>query len=198
MKTYNEFFEYNKRWAAARKAADPEFFSKLAEGQFPGFLYIGCSDSRVPAEEVTGARPGDLFVHRNIANVVHPSDPSAMAVIEFSVIQLQVRHIVICGHYQCGGVKASMESRVGGALDPWLDQIREVSAQYRAELDAISDEEQQYNRLVELNVEAQCRNVVRMEVVRNAFQKTGHPRVHGWVFDIHTGELIDLKIRLQG
>lgn len=196
MRTYKEFFEYNKRWAAARKATDPDFFTKLAEGQFPGFLYIGCSDSRVPAEEVTGARPGELFVHRNIANVVDPSDSSAMAVIEFSVTQLKVRHIVICGHYECGGVKASMEDRVGGALDPWLDQIREVSAQHRAELDGIPDEVQRYNRLVELNVEAQCRNVARMGVVRNAAQKTGHPKVHGWVFDIHTGELIDLNIRL--
>ena len=108
MKTYKEFFEYNRKWAAKCKDSDPDFFTRLAQGQAPGFLYLGCSDSRVPAEEVTGARPGELFVHRNIANLVHPTDPSAMAVVNFAVAQLKVKHIVVCGHYLCGGVKASM------------------------------------------------------------------------------------------
>jgi carbonic anhydrase len=195
MKAYQEFFEYNRKWVASRNASDPDFFSKLSEGQYPGFLYIGCCDSRVPAEEVTGARPGELFVHRNIANLVHPSDPNAMAVIEYAVSQLQVRHIVVCGHYLCGGVKASMEPRVGGALDPWLDQIREVAGVNREELNRIPDEEQRYHRLVEINVVAQCRNVASIPVVRDSFRSMGLPKVHGWVFDIRNGDLIDLKFK---
>lgn len=195
MKTYKEFFEYNRKWAAESKATDPDFFSKLAKGQHPGFLYIGCSDSRVPAEEVTGARPGELFVHRNIANVVDPSDPNAMAVIEFSVKHLKVRHIVVCGHYLCGGVRASMESGIGGSLDPWLDRIRDVAQKNQEELGAISDKEQRAHRLVEINVEAQCRNVANLPVVRDSLQTTGMPVVHGWVFDIRTGELTDLNFK---
>lgn len=194
MKTYKEFFEYNRKWAAKSKASDPDFFSKLAEGQNPGFLYIGCSDSRVPAEEVTGARPGELFVHRNIANVVHPSDPNAMAVIDFAVTQLKVRHIVVCGHYLCGGVKASMEEGKGGVLDSWLDRIREAASLNLEELSVISDEEQRYHRLVEINVKEQCRNVANLPVVRDRYRATGYPKVNGWVFDILTGELIDLKV----
>ena len=193
MKTYKEFFEYNRKWAAESKESDPDFFSKLAEGQNPGFLYIGCSDSRVPAEEVTGARPGELFVHRNIANVVHPSDPNAMAVIDYAVTQLKVRHIVVCGHYLCGGVKASMEKRMEGSLDSWLDRIRDVASMNLEELNVISDEEQRYHRLVEINVEAQCRNVANIPVVRDSQKSNGTPMVHGWVFDIRTGELTDLN-----
>lgn len=195
MKTYKEFFEFNRRWVAKSKASDPDFFSKLAEGQNPNFLYIGCSDSRVPAEEMTGARPGELFVHRNIANVVDPSDPNAMAVIDFSVRYLKVRHIVVCGHYLCGGVRASMESGIGGSLDPWLDRIRDVAHINQEELDAIPDKEQREQRLVEINVEAQCRNVVNLPVVGDAAQSTGMPIVHGWVFDILNGELKDLNFR---
>lgn len=195
MKTYDEFFQYNKKWVASRKASDPDFFAKLSEGQYPGFLYIGCCDSRVPAEEVTGARPGELFVHRNIANLAHPSDPNVMAVIEFAVSQLQVKHIVVCGHYLCGGVKASMGPRVGGALDPWLDHIRNVASLHSDELKRIADEDQRYHRLVEMNVIAQCRNVASIPVVSDSFQSKRIPRVHGWVFDIRNGDLIDLKFK---
>ncbi len=196
MRTYKEFFEYNRKWAAERKSADPDFFTRLSEGQNPGFLYIGCSDSRVPAEEVTGARPGELFVHRNIANVVHPSDPNAMAVINYAVSQLKVRHIVVCGHYLCSGVKASMEARKGGALDPWLDRIREVASENLEELNGISDEDQRYHSLVEINVLAQCRNVANIPVVKDSFRDKEMPRVHGWVFDVRCGELKDLNFKL--
>lgn len=136
-----------------------------------------------------------MFVHRNIANVVNPSDPNAMAVIDYAVSQLQVRHIVVCGHYLCGGVKASMEARVGGALDPWLDRIRDVASLNQEELNGISDEEQRYHRLVELNVDAQCRNVSNIPLVRDAFLTQGSPVVHGWVFDIRTGKLTDLNFK---
>lgn len=196
MKTYKEFFEYNRKWVAKSKASDPDFFSRLSEEQSPGFLYIGCCDSRVPAEEVTGARPGELFVHRNIANLVHPSDPNAMAVINFAVSQLKVRHIVVCGHYLCGGVRASMEPSVGGALDSWLDRIRDIAGLHREELHGISEEEKRYHRLVEINVEAQCRNVADLPVVRDSLQSSGFPMVHGWVFDLRSGELIDLNFKL--
>ena len=195
MKTYKEFFEYNRKWAAGSKASDPDFFLKLAKGQYPGFLYIGCCDSRVPAEEVTGARPGELFVHRNIANVVDSSDPNAMAVIDYAVSQLKVRHIVVCGHYLCGGVKASMEDPVGGALDPWLDRIRDVASLNQVELNGIFDEEQRYHRLVEINVVAQCRNLADIPVVSDSYLTKGFPMVHGWVFDIRTGELTDLNFK---
>lgn len=196
MKTYKEFFEYNRKWAAKCKDSDADFFTRLAEGQNPGFLYLGCSDSRVPAEEVTGARPGELFVHRNIANLAHPEDPSAMAVINFAVSQLKVRHIVVCGHYLCGGVKASMDAPSGSPLDPWLDRIRAVASEYEDELKGIADEDERYHRLVEINVLAQCRFVAEMPVVRDTYQKSDVPRVHGWVFDIRTGELKDLKFQL--
>ena len=196
MKTYKEFFEYNRKWAAKCKDSDADFFTRLARGQNPEFLYLGCSDSRVPAEEVTGARPGELFVHRNIANLVHPSDPSAMAVVNFAVSQLKVRHIVVCGHYLCGGVEASMDAPSGSPLDPWLNRIREVAREHEEELNGISEDEQRYHRLVEINVLAQCRSVADLPVVSESYQETGTPRVHGWVFDIRTGELIDLKFQL--
>jgi carbonic anhydrase len=195
MKTYKEFFDYNRKWAARCKDSDADFFARLAQGQNPGFLYVGCSDSRVPAEEVTGARPGELFVHRNIANLAHPDDPSAMAVITFAVSQLKVRHIVVCGHYLCGGVKASMEAGKGGPLDPWLDRIREVASEHEDELKSIADEEQRYHRLVEINVLAQCRSVAELPVVRDTYRESDIPRVHGWVFDIRNGELIDLNFK---
>ena len=194
MKAYNEIFENNKKWVASKKATNKDFFKHLSEGQSPEVLYIGCSDSRVSAEEMTGMGPGEMFVHRNIANVVANNDLSAASVIEYAVDVLQVKHVVVCGHYYCGGVLAAMKPQDLGILNPWLRNIRDVYRLHRLELDAIADEDAKYRRLVELNVQEQCINVIKTAVLQKHYLNTGFPTVHGWVFDIKTGELIDLKI----
>lgn len=194
MITYNEVFENNKKWIKEKKATDKDFFKKLAEGQNPNFLYIGCSDSRVTAEELMGTEPGEVFVHRNVANVVSNIDLNAMSVIDYAVGTLEVKHIVVCGHYFCGGVKAAMQAKDLGLLNPWLRNIRDVYRLHKEELNAITDEGKKYNRLVELNVEEQCINVIKTAVVQKTYISGGYPTVHGWVFDVQSGELIDLKI----
>ena len=188
-----QIFRNNHDWIAEKLKADGEYFKNLSLGQNPEVLYIGCSDSRVTAEELMGAKPGEVFVHRNIANMVANSDLSAMSVINYAVNHLEVKHIVVCGHYFCGGVRAAMQSADLGILNPWLRNIRDVYRLHRAELDAIQDEELRYNRLVELNVQEQCVNVIKTSDVQKAF-KSRNLIVHGWVFDIKTGKLIDLKI----
>lgn len=193
--SYKQVFENNRRWVTGSGAADPDFFPRLAAPQEPDFLYIGCGDSRVPAEIMMGARPGEVFVHRNVANLVALTDQNAMSVIHFAVGQLKVKHIVVCGHYGCGGVQAAMEQRKMGPLDSWLERIREVATDYRQELELLNDVEERYRRLVELNVEAQCRNVLQIEVVRESIRKDGTPSLHGWVFDIHSGRLKDLDFQ---
>ncbi|HSC55154.1 MAG TPA: carbonic anhydrase [Phnomibacter sp.] len=194
MELYQKVFENNKNWIASRLAINPDFFTKLSQGQNPEILYIGCSDSRVTAEEMTGIEPGQMFVHRNIANLVPNNDNSSAAVIEYAVDHLGVKHIVVCGHYGCGGVKAAMQASDLGILNPWLRNIRDVYRLHKRELNAITDEHQRYNRLIELNVQEQCVNVIKMAVWQKSLLKTGGPSVHGWVFDLHTGELKDLKI----
>lgn len=194
---YQKIFENNKKWVAEKKATDKDFFENLIKGQNPDFLYIGCSDSRVTAEELMGAKPGEVFVHRNIGNVISNNDLNAMSVIDYSVIHLQVKHIVVCGHYHCGGVKAAMQAKDLGILNPWLRNIRDVYRLHKTELNAISDEDERYKRLVELNVEEQCINVIKTAVVQKTYLHDGYPLVHGWVFDMKTGELIDLKLDFE-
>jgi len=172
---------------------DPEYFKNLSKGQNPDFLYIGCSDSRVTAEELMGVQPGDVFVFRNIANMIPNTDLSAMSIINYAVTHLKVSHIVVCGHYYCTGVKAAMQSADLGILNPWLRNIRDVYRLHRHELDLISDEEEKYKRLIELNVQEQCVNVIKTSDVQKAY-KERQIAVHGWVFDVHSGKLIDLKI----
>lgn len=195
--SYDQIFENNRKWVAQKKAGDSDFFKKLAEGQDPDFLYIGCSDSRVTAEEMMGSQPGEVFVHRNIGNVISNTDFSAMSVIEYAVRQLDVKHIVVCGHYQCGGVKAAMKAQDLGILNPWLRNIRDVYRLHRTEMAALSDPEEKFKRLVELNVEEQCLNVIKTAAVQQAYLASGYPLVHGWIFDIHTGILIDLNINFH-
>lgn len=186
-------FENNKKWITEKLKIDDNYFKNLSEGQNPDILYIGCSDSRVTAEELMGVQPGEVFVHRNIANMVPNTDLSSMSVINYAVTVLEVKHIVVCGHYYCGGVKAAMQSTDAGILNPWLRNIRDVYRLHIDELDAIKDTEEQYKRLVELNVQEQCINVIKTAEVQRAF-KDRKIDVHGWVFDIHSGKLIDLKI----
>ncbi|MEN8201680.1 MAG: carbonic anhydrase [Bacteroidota bacterium] len=194
MTSYDEIFEKNKKWVAEKKASDQDFFEKLAKGQNPDFLYIGCSDSRVTAEELMGLQPGEVFVHRNIANVISNTDLNVMSVINYAVDHLKVKHIVVCGHYQCGGVKAAMQAEDLGILNPWLRNIRDVYRLHIKELNGIGDEEERYDRLVELNVQEQCINVIKTAVVQKTYLRQGYPTVHGWIFNTKTGELIDLKL----
>ncbi|MBI1289013.1 MAG: carbonic anhydrase [Flavobacteriales bacterium] len=197
MSVYEDVFKNNQKWIEDKKATDADFFEHLSKGQNPDILYIGCSDSRVTAEDMTGVEPGDMFVHRNVANLVPNNDASSASVIEYAVKHLQVKHVVVCGHYFCGGVKAAMQAADLGILNPWLRNIRDVYRLHKDELNAISDEGERYNRLVELNVEEQCVNVIKTAVVQKAFLTTGYPIVHGWVFDIKTGKLIDLNIDFE-
>lgn len=189
----NQIFKNNQRWVQEKLNLDSDYFSNLSQGQNPEILYIGCSDSRVTAEELMGVAPGDVFVHRNIANMVPNTDLSAMSVIEYAVVHLKVSHIVICGHYYCGGVKAAMQSLDLGILNPWLRNIRDVYRIHRDELNEIENEEEKYKRLVELNVQEQCINVIKVAQVQRALRRS-NLTIHGWVFDIHSGKLIDLKI----
>jgi carbonic anhydrase len=188
-----KIFQNNKAWVEQKLTIDPNYFTNLSKGQNPDILYIGCSDSRVTAEELMGVSAGDVFVHRNIANMVPNTDLSVMSVIDYAVMQLNVNHIVVCGHYHCGGVKAAMQSKDLGILNPWLRNIRDVYRTHNEELKAIEDEDEKYKRLVELNVQEQCINVVKTAEVQRAYRERGIT-VHGWVFDIHTGKLIDLEI----
>lgn len=194
MSTYAELFENNKQWVAENVGKNADFLSKLSADQQPDYLYIGCSDSRVPANEIMGLEPGEVFVHRNIANLVINIDLNVMSVIEYAVAHLKVKHIIVCGHYNCGGVKAAMTSQDLGILNPWLRNIRDVYRLHQAELDGITDEHQRYNRLVELNVKEQCINVIKTAVVQKQYVANGFPTVHGWVFDLKTGLLKDLEI----
>ncbi|MCF8275145.1 MAG: carbonic anhydrase [Flavobacteriales bacterium] len=202
MSLYEDVFKNNQKWVAEKKANNADFFEHLSEGQNPDILYIGCSDSRVTAEEMTGVEPGQMFVHRNVANLVPNNDGSSASVIEYAVAHLKVKHVVVCGHYFCGGVKAAMQAADLGILNPWLRNIRDVYRLHKNELNCIADENGKYNRLVELNVYEQCMNVIKTAVVQKAYLTTGYPHVHGWVFDVKTGNLIDLNIdfeeRLKG
>jgi carbonic anhydrase len=188
-----EIFSNNKKWIEERLQIDENYFKNLSTGQNPEILYIGCSDSRVSAEELMGVRPGEVFVHRNIANMVPNTDLNVMSVINYAVTHLKVKHLVICGHYYCGGVKAAMQSEDLGILNPWLRNIRDVYRLHKSELDLITSQDEKYNRLVELNVQEQCVNVLKTSDVQKAMLEK-RITVHGWVWDIHSGKLNDLKI----
>ena len=197
MVSYEQIFENNRKWVADEIAKDADFFEKLARDQTPDYLYIGCSDSRVPANEIMGLEPGEVFVHRNIANLVNNTDLNVMSVINYAVKHLDIKHIIVCGHYNCGGVKAAMIPKDMGILNPWLRTIRDVYRMHAAELDAITDERLRYNRLVELNVKEQATNVIKTATVQKGYRKKGYPVVHGWVFDLHSGILIDLNLNFK-
>ena len=194
MASYEQLFENNRRWVEKKITEDKDFFEQLVREQNPDYLYIGCSDSRVAAEEMMGLGPGELFVHRNVGNLVNNIDLNVMSVINYSIRYLKVKHIIVCGHYQCGGVKAAMMSRDMGILNPWLRNIRDVYRIHRKELDAIAAEDLRYDRLVELNVEEQCVNVIKTAALQLNYLAEGYPEVHGWVFDIRTGRIKDLQI----
>ena len=197
MISYEKIFENNKKWIAGKRATDDQFFEKLANDQFPEYLYIGCSDSRITAEDMMGAAPGEIFVHRNIGNLVVSIDLNVMSVINYAVKLLRVKHIIVCGHYNCGGVKAALTQEDMGILNPWLRNIRDVYRLHKEELNSIRDDHKRFDRLVELNVTEQCINVIKTAAVQQQFGRTGHPIVHGWVMDIRNGKLIDLNIDFE-
>jgi carbonic anhydrase len=197
MTTYEQLFENNRKWVASKLATNQSFFDQIAKEQHPDYLYIGCSDSRVTAEDMMGVEPGEVFVHRNVANLVNATDLNVMAVINYGVRHLNVKHIVVCGHYNCGGVKAAMVPKDMGILNPWLRNIRDVYRLHKKEMNAIADEEQRYRRLVELNVQEQCINVIKLASVQQGYVANGYPIVHGWVFDIKSGYLKDLELDFE-
>jgi carbonic anhydrase len=197
MDTYQQIFENNKAWVQSKLAADKDFFTKLAVDQKPHFLYIGCSDSRVPANVIMGLDEGEVFVHRNIANMVVSADNNINAVIQYAVEYLEIQHIIVCGHYDCGGVKAAMHPTDMGQLNSWLQSLRDVYRIHQQELDAISDAHQKYDRLVELNVIEQCVNIAKIDHVQRKLKKTGFPQIHAWVYDLHNGLIKELDVDLE-
>ncbi len=192
----SQIFKNNEEWIAQQLKSDPTYFDKLAAGQTPKYLYIGCSDSRVTAETVMGAQPGEVFIHRNIANLAPNNDLNVLSVVVYAVKHLKVQDIIVCGHYGCGGVKAAMQPDDLGILNPWLRNIRDVFRIHQEELISIENEEERYKRLVELNVQEQCLNVAKMKEVQLAF-KEREINIYGWVFDLASGRLIDLGIDTQ-
>lgn len=190
---FKKIFEKNEEWVRSKLSLDSDYFTKLSKSQSPEILYIGCSDSRVTAEEMLGAKPGEVFIHRNIANMVISIDLNVMSVINYAVRHLKVNHIVVCGHYECGGVKAAMLPKDLGILNPWLRNIRDVYRIHKNELNNIPDEHSKIKRLIELNVQEQCLNLIKTAAVQQAYKERGLT-VHGWVFDIYTGKIIDLKL----
>ena len=193
-----DVFERNRTWAAERLAGDPEFFSRLAHIQRPELLWIGCSDSRVPANDIVGLAPGELFVHRNVANVVPETDLNALAVLEYAVSSLGVRHVIVCGHYHCGGVKAALEGHQAGAVALWLQPLRNLADRHRTELDALPSDDARWDRLCELNVISQVRSVTQTEIVEAARERSADLAVHGWIYDVHDGLLRDLEVTVGG
>ncbi len=188
-----EIFKNNEDWVAEKLNLDANYFNDLSKGQNPDIFYIGCSDSRVAAEELMGVHAGDVFVYRNIANLVPNTDISILSAIAYAVKHLKVDHIIVCGHYYCGGIKAAMEANDLGILNAWLRDIRDVYRLHKDELNQITDEDKRYKRLVELNVKEQCINVIKTSSVQRE-SKERKIEVHGWVFDIRSGKLIDLNI----
>jgi len=195
---YDQLFENNRRWVEKMQEADPDYFVKLASGQHPDYLFIGCSDSRVPANQIMGLAPGDVFVHRNVSNMVVSTDLNGVTVIEYAVRVLKVKHLIVCGHYGCGGVAAAMKSENLGIMNPWLRGIRDVYRMHHQELNAIEDQQKRYDRLVELNVQEQCINLIKMACVQEAYLDGGFPLVHGWVFGLDNGLIKDLDIDFPG
>ncbi|MDP1802884.1 MAG: carbonic anhydrase [Bacteroidota bacterium] len=192
----SEIFKNNQNWVAGKLSKDKDYFENLSKGQSPSMLYIGCSDSRVTAEEMMGVNPGEVFVHRNIANLVNNVDLNVMSVINYGVRHLKVKHVVVCGHYYCGGVKAAMQAQDLGILNPWLRGIRDVYRLHKDELNNISNDDERYNRLIELNVQEQCINIIKTAAVQQAYYERGL-LVHGWIFDVKTGKLKDLNINFD-
>jgi carbonic anhydrase len=195
--SYEDLIKNNREWAEAKLQQDPEYFQQLASGQKPPFLFIGCSDSRMPLNSFTKTEPGELFIHRNVANQVSLTDMNILSVLEYAVEALGVQHIVVCGHYCCGGVEAAYRGTATGVVESWVNPIRELYLQNKQELDQMESDQKRLNRLAEYNVIAQVRNICKTSVMHRAFKSGKYPKVHGWVLDIPTGNIIDLPMPVQ-
>ncbi len=194
---YNKLLEKNKKWVSEQLEKDPHFFEELAKGQQPPLLWIGCADSRVPANEIIGAPPGEVFVHRNIANMVIHSDMSMLSVLDYAVNVLKVKHVIVCGHYGCGGVQTAMTNKHVGLIDNWIRHIKDVYRFHQKELDAIDNEKKRFDRFVELNVTEQVFDLAKTSIVQEAWQRGQDLHVHGWVYDVADGLIKDLKVTLK-
>lgn len=194
---YKQILDNNKAWVESKLGLDPDFFNKLAEGQQPPLLWIGCADSRVPANEIIGAQPGEVFVHRNIANMVVHTDMNMLSVLDYAVNVLKVKDIIVCGHYGCGGVKTAMGNASVGLIDNWLRHIKDTYRFNKAELDAIEDENEKFNRFVEISAMEQVLNLAKTSIVQNAWANGQELHLHGWVYGIGTGLVNDLEVSLN-
>ena len=197
MTFYQQLFANNIKWVEEQNTLNPDGFRRLAEGQKPPMLYIGCSDSRIPPNEMTGTLPGEVFVQRNIANMVVHTDMNLLSVLDYAVNVLEVQHVIVAGHYGCGGVKAAMGNQQFGIIDNWLRHIKDVYRLHEEELEAIEDEDLRLDKFVELNVEEQVYNLAKTSIIQNAWQNRSLPYVHGWVIDIKTGYIKDLNITMH-
>jgi carbonic anhydrase len=195
MDGYKRLLAYNQRWVEERLAERADYFSRLQGSQDPDYVWIGCSDSRVPAETLTGCQPGELFVHRNVANQVVHTDLNMLTVVFYAVEQLRVKHIIVCGHYGCGGVNAAMSRQDFGLINRWLQNIKDCAERNQAELSALPDQEARARRLVELNVVEQVDHLSKTSLIQRAWKRGGRPWLHGWVYDMHGGELRELVLR---
>jgi len=194
---YEQLIINNRQWVAGKLNEDPEFFEKLAKGQQPPLLWIGCADSRVPANEIIGAQPGEVFVHRNIANMVVHTDMNMLSVLDYAVNVLKVKHVIVCGHYGCGGVLAAMSNKQFGLIDNWIRHIKDVYRLHAAELDAIKDPDKRGRRFVELNVIEQVFDLGKTYIIQNSWKRRKSPTIHGWVYDIRNGLIIDLGVNIS-
>jgi carbonic anhydrase len=189
-----QIIKNNRAWVAQKQAQDRTYFEEMACGQKPPYLYIGCSDSRLALTRFTGTEPGELFVHRNIANQVSLTDMNFLAILNYAVVHLEVKHIIVAGHYACGGIKAALEGRTIGIIDNWVNPIREIYLQKQDEIDALPTQEERLNRLAELNVMLQVKNIYQTSIMRQSLEEQKAPEVHGWVVDIRTGLIKDLQV----
>jgi carbonic anhydrase len=194
MRVLHHLFENNRKWAESIRAHDPEFFLKLSSQQSPGYLWIGCSDSRVPANQIVGLLPGELFVHRNVANLVVHADLNCLSTIQFAIDVLKIKHIIVCGHYGCGGVRAALRGERLGIIDNWLRHVQDIRQKHETRLNAISDEDQRWDRLCELNVIEQVMNVCQTTIVQDSWERGQELAVHGWIYKVQDGLLRDLNI----
>ncbi|RBA28304.1 carbonate dehydratase [Flavobacterium tibetense] len=194
---YKKILKNNQKWVEEKLSLNPNFFSKLAQGQQPPLLWIGCSDSRVPANEIIGAEAGEVFVHRNIANMVIHTDMSMLSVLDYAVNALQVKHVIVCGHYGCGGVKAAMGNTSIGVIDNWIRHIKDVYRFHQEELDTITDENKRFNRFVELNTMEQVFDLAKTSIVQNAWKNGQELHLHGWVYGLNSGLVNDLGVNFS-
>ncbi|MEP7254386.1 MAG: carbonic anhydrase [Ferruginibacter sp.] len=187
MKPFEKILKDNKEWAAQMVATDPAYFKRLVEIQNPEMLWIGCSDSRVPADKITSTQPGEIFVHRNVANLVVDNDLNLLSVLQYAVEVLKVKHVIVCGHHNCGGIRAALQNQSLGLIDDWLMNIKNVYRQYKNEIDTLADEDAKVDCLTELNVKEQVLNLVKTSIIQKAWKNTGGPDLHGWVYDLRDG-----------